>query len=75
MVQQCTDTIPKDYTDKIYYNTESLVPIQAYIRQLQQLLSQQDWDNEVDKAQVTHAELKHVLSYQEQSGSKYYPLF
>lgn len=71
MVQPCT----RDYLDKTYYNTESLVPIQAYIRQLQQLLSQQDWDNEVDKAQVTHAELKHVLSYQEQSGSKYYPMF
>ena len=65
----------KNYLDKTYYNTESLVPIQAYIRQLQQLLSQQDWDNEVDKAQVTHAELVHVISYQEQSGSMYYPMF
>lgn len=70
MVQQCTDTIPRDYS-----GYSGVVPIQAYIRQLQQLLSQQDWDNEVDKAQVTHAELKHVLSYQEQSGSKYYPMF
>ena len=65
----------QSYTDKSYYNTESLVPIQAYIRQLQQLLSQQDWDNEGDKAQVTHAELVHVISYQEQSGSMYYPMF
>ena len=70
MVQQCIS-----YSDKTYYNTESLVPIQAYIHQLQQLLSQQDWDNEVDKAQVTHAELVHVISYQEQSGSMYYPMF
>lgn len=67
MVLQCID--------KSYYNTESLVPIQAYIRQLQQLLSQQDWDGETDKAQTTHAELVHVISYQEQSGSMYYPMF
>lgn len=75
MVQQCTSSIPKDYTDKTYYNTDGLIPIQAYIHQLQQLLSQQDWDGETDKAQVTHAELVHVISYQEQSGSMYYPMF
>ena len=78
MVQQCTKSASSacyNYTDKTYYNTESLVPIQAYIRQLQQLLSQQDWDNEVNKAQATYAELARVISYQEQSGSLYYPLF
>jgi hypothetical protein len=57
------------------YNTEGLVPIQGYIRWLQQLLVQQEWDGEYDKAEITQRELSHVMDYQEQTGSLYYPMF
>ena len=64
MVQQCID-----------YTANGLVPIQGYIRQLQQQLVQQEWDGEYDKAEITQRELSHVMDYQEETGSLYYPMF
>ena len=75
MVQQCTDTIPKDYTDKTYYNTDGLIPIQTYIHQLQQQLVEQDWNRDYRNSEMTQRELLHVLDYQEKTGSMYYPMF
>ena len=72
MVQLCT----RGASSACYsYNTEGLIPIQGYIRQLQQLLVEQEWDRDDDKAEVTLKELLHVMDYQEQTGSLYYPMF
>ena len=71
MVQQCT----RDYTDKTYYNTDGLIPIQAYIHHLQQQLVEQDWNRDYRNSEMTQRELLHVLDYQEKTGSMYYPMF
>jgi hypothetical protein len=52
-----------------------LVPITAYIKQLEQLASTYEWDGELDKCDAILVELQIVREYQIESGSLYYPMF
>lgn len=52
-----------------------LVPITAYIKQLEQLASTYEWDGELDKCDAVLVELQTVREYQIESGSLYYPMF
>lgn len=51
-----------------------LVPIQALIKQLEQMASKYEWDGELDKRDATLSELEHVRHYQITTGSLWYPL-
>lgn len=52
-----------------------LVPIEAYIRQLEQLSSAYEWDGELDKCDAILSELQTVREYQLETGSFFYPMF
>lgn len=52
-----------------------LVPIAAYIKQLEQLSSIYAWDGELDKCDAVLVELQTVRVYQVESGSLFYPMF
>jgi hypothetical protein len=52
-----------------------LVDIQSVAKQLAQLLQQQEWDGEFEKAKETQRELNDLLDYHNKTGSMYYPLF
>ena len=52
-----------------------LVPITAYIKQLEQMASTYEWDGELDKCDAVLVELQIVREYQIESGSLYYPMF
>jgi uncharacterized protein involved in tolerance to divalent cations len=55
--------------------SQLLVPIAAYIKQLEQLSSTYAWDGELDKCDAVLVELQTVRTYQVESGSLFYPLF
>lgn len=52
-----------------------MVDIESVAKQLSQILQQQEWDGEVDKAKTTQQELDNLLDYYNKTGSKWYPLF
>ena len=54
---------------------QMLVPIAAYIKQLEQLSSIYAWDGELDKCDAVLVELQTVRVYQVESGSLFYPMF
>jgi hypothetical protein len=52
-----------------------MVDIKSVAKQLSQILQQQEWDGEVDKAKATQHELDSLLDYHNKTGSMWYPLF
>lgn len=64
-----------DMDQKDYNNQLSIVPINLYIKQLEQMAGKHEWDGEYQMCDVYLSELQHVREYQLQTGSLYYPLF
>lgn len=54
---------------------QMLVPIVAYIRQLEQLANQYEWEGDLDKCDAVLADLQEVRLYQLKTGSLFYPMF
>ena len=52
-----------------------LVPIDSYIKQLEQMSSNYEWDGELEKCDAVPVELQTVREYQLETGSFYYPMF
>jgi hypothetical protein len=52
-----------------------LVPIDSYIKQLEQMSSNYEWDGELEKCDAILVELQTVREYQIETGSFFYPLF
>lgn len=61
--------------DGLTVEERMLVPIVAYIRQLEQEASSLEWDGKLEECDVVLEHLSHVRYYQLETGSKYYPLF
>jgi len=61
--------------DGLTVEERMLVPIVAYIRQLEQEASSLEWDGKLEECDVVLEHLNHVRHYQLETGSKYYPLF
>lgn len=62
-------------TDGLTREQQMLVPILAYIKQLEQEASILEWDGKLEECDVVLDHLNHVRHYQMQTGSMYYPLF
>lgn len=57
------------------YNTDGLVPIQKYLRQLDQRADEAEWGGNFPLADQCRSEKQHVTKYHEDTGSVYYPMF
>lgn len=54
---------------------QMLVPIVAYMRQLEQQAATLEWEGKLEECDLILQHLAHVREYQLQSGSLFYPLF
>lgn len=52
-----------------------LVPIHAYMRQLQQEATQKEWDGDLEGCDLILSHLNTVVEYHQQTGSLFYPMF
>ena len=61
--------------DGLTIEEQLLVPIVAYIKQLEQQASTLEWEGKLSECDAILEHLGHVRHYQLQTGSMYYPLF
>lgn len=61
--------------DGLTREEQLLVPINAYIKQLEQQASTLEWEGKLEECDAILDHLGHVRQYQLQSGSMFYPLF
>lgn len=51
-----------------------LIPVAQYIRQLEQIASNQEWSGDIEGCDATLAHLNYVREYQITTNSAFYPL-
>lgn len=56
------------------YNMTYLIPIAAYIKQLEQVAANQEWAGDLEACDATLGHLHHVREYQITTNSAFYPL-
>jgi hypothetical protein len=61
--------------DGLTREEQLLVPIAAYIKQLEQQASTLEWENDLEGCDRVLEHLGYVRQYQLETGSLYYPLF
>ena len=61
--------------DGLTREEQLLVPIVAYIKQLEQQANTLEWEGNLEGCDALLLELQHVREFQLRTGSLYYPLF
>lgn len=61
--------------DGLTREEQLLVPMVAYIKQLEQQASALEWEGKLEECDAILEHLSHVRHYQMETGSMYYPLF
>lgn len=65
----------KRLEDGLTREQQLLVPIVAYIKQLEQQASNLEWEGKLEECDAILEHLSQVRHYQQTTGSMFYPLF
>ena len=63
-----------DYPNKHFYNLDNLIPVDAYVRNLQKQVDDMYWENDLEDVHKVERDLKHFQSLQAE-GIDYEPTF